>query len=148
VKVLFASSRTPISWAIRFITWSKFSHTALLTTDGTVIEARFPKVREVSLDEFLRDNGTVVAVDVPCHMPGEATKWARSQVGHAYDWSALFGFVFHRNWAHTGEWWCSELVAMAREKGLSPWFRNDAINRITPQHIWQMPGKVLPKLKG
>jgi hypothetical protein len=37
---------------------------------------------------------------------------------------------------------------MAREKGLSPWFRNDAINRITPQHIWQMPGKVLPKLKG
>ena len=146
--VLYAKSRTPISWAIRLNTWSPFSHVGILSGEGTVIEARFPRVREVSLKQFLADNGTVQPVEYECRNDRKGIAWARTQVGHAYDWSALFGFLFHRDWAHTGEWWCSELVAAAKAKALSPWFQNEVLDRITPQACWMMHGRNLPKLKG
>lgn len=136
MKVLYAKSDTPISLAIRVNTWSSCSHVALLEPDGMhVLEARFPRVRRVTVDTFLKDNGHVWCRDIPCRNEAMAIAWAKTQVGHGYDWSALAGFVVHRDWAHTGKWWCSEFVAMAFDIGGSPLFNSDSINRIVPEHL-------------
>ena len=155
---LYARSHTLISWLIRFDTWSPWSHIAIyVSADNTVIEARFPGivamlrhyllrkdapgVREVPLEVFLKDNGTVQAVEYECKNDAKGIAWARSQVGHMYDWSGLFGFPFHRDWAHSAEWWCSELFGMAIHKAKPARFRHEVINRLTPQHCWMMSGK-------
>lgn len=137
MRVLFAKSNTPISMAIRVDTWSSCSHVALLEPDGKhVIEARFPQgVQRVTLEAFIADNTSVWCRDIPCRNEPAAIAWAKTQIGHKYDWSALLGFPLHRDWAHSGEWFCSELVAMAFEKGGSPLFNSDEINRITPEHM-------------
>jgi uncharacterized protein YycO len=101
MKVLYARSPTPISVAIRIDTWSSCSHVALLESDGRhIMEARFPKVRRILLEEFLTDNGEVWCKDIYCRNEAKALAWARTQIGHKYDWSALLGFPLHRDWSH------------------------------------------------
>jgi hypothetical protein len=158
--LLFARSRTLISWLIRLDTWSPWSHVAMLTPDGTVIEARFPGlkallaklflrrpapgVREVALADFIADNGVIQPVVFPVKDVDAGMAWARTQVGCEYDWSGLFGFIVHRLWAHTKEWWCSELATMVLEKAFTPYLDPSAVNRATPQDLWQLAARRLP----
>lgn len=137
MKVLYAKSSTLVSWAVRADTWSSCSHVALLESDGEhVIEARFPQgVQRVTLAAFTADNGFVWCREIPCKDEAAALAWAASQIGQPYDWSALAGFVMHRDWASTGKWFCSELVAAAFDKGGSPLFNMDCLNRVTPEHM-------------
>ena len=139
MRVYFCRSRTIPSWVVRALTWSDFSHTALGTERGTVIEAVWPKVREIPLPQFLADNGTVEVLEVPCRCPSAAILWARQQVGLGYDLTALFGWLLHRDWSDPCRWFCSEFVAEAFEEGGSPLFRENAVHRITPQDLWMLP---------
>jgi uncharacterized protein YycO len=54
------------------------------------------------------------------------------QLGRPYDYEAILGFVFDRDWRETDSWICSELVMAALEKaGIIPGLYLPA-NRITP----------------
>jgi len=161
VIVLYCSSRTPISWAIRAFTWSNFSHVGVLETNGKwVNEARYPRCRRVRLKTFLKDNGVVQPKSENCPRPDLAEAWMRKQTGYdpahpdreseglPYDLPAIFGFMFHRDWTEEYSWFCSEFKTMAFIKGHSAPFMADALNRITPFESWILAGQILPKLKG
>ena len=141
MKILFCRSNTFVSWAIRLLTWSEFSHVVLVTPTGTCIEATWPRVHEVTRDFVNGDNDVVVEVELPCLDPVEATWWARGQIGKPYDWRALLGFLIHRDWTEGQHWFCSELVAAAFEEGGMPLFRAQVLSRVTPQAVWMLPGK-------
>lgn len=141
MKVLFCRSNAVGSWLIRLITWSEWSHVALLVDEDTAIEATWPRVREVALEEILAHHTENLTVELPCHNPAAAIKWAREQVGKPYDAWALVGFLLHRDWTEPWEWFCSELVAQAFEEGRSPLFRPEAVFRVTPQMLWMLPGE-------
>jgi uncharacterized protein YycO len=140
VKVAFCRSRTLASWVVRVFSWSSWSHTAILTDDGRVLEAVWPRVREITHDAFQADNTVVKIVELPCSDPASAVAWARAQVGKRYDLLAVVGFAFHRTWTDTRQWFCSEFVAMAFGEGHTPLFRDAAIHRVTPQDLWELPG--------
>ena len=140
MKVAFCRSNTISSWAVRFLTWSPYSHCVLVAADGTTVEAVWPRVKASTLSAVLADNGTVHLVDFPCADPASALDWARLQVGRPYDWRAILGFVFHRDWADPHEWFCSEFVAEAFAEGGSPLLRPGALGRVTPQDLWMLPG--------
>ena len=53
MKVLFCTSNKIGAVLIRGVTWSKWSHVAILLGDGTVVEAVYPKVRRVS-EQYLK----------------------------------------------------------------------------------------------
>lgn len=137
MKVLLCKSPLIGSKLIRALTWSKFSHAAIIDGDE-VIEAVWPRVRVASIEEVLAKHSRCEIIDIPCADECAAIKAARSQIGKPYDWSALFGIIFHRNWQEMDSWFCSELVAWAFAQGGDPLFRQEAMHRITPQHLWMI----------
>lgn len=143
VKLLFCTSKKIGAAAIRAVTWSKYSHVALVDGDEA-IEATWPAVRVAPLAEVIAAHSDHVIVDLPCFSPADAIRAARSQVGKPYDLTALFGLLMHRDWQEDDRWFCSELVAWAFTQGGSPLFRPDAMHRITPQHLWMLAPEPTP----
>jgi len=137
MHVLFCTSKLPLAALIRTVTWSKWSHVALVDGDEA-IEATWPAVRVAPLAEVIAKHSDHVIVDLPCPVPDEVIKAARSQVGKPYDLTALFGLLMHRDWQEQDSWFCSELVAWAFAAAGQPIFRQDASSRITPQHLWML----------
>lgn len=137
MRVLFCTSKLPGAFLIRTITWSDWSHVALI--DGEeAIEATWPAVRVAPLSEVIAKHSAFVVVDIPCDDPAAVIAAARSQVGKPYDLTALFGLLVRRDWQEPDRWFCSELVAWAFEQGGAPLFRPEALYRVTPQHLWMI----------
>lgn len=137
MRVLFCTSKLPGALLIRTVTWSDWSHVALV--DGEeVIEAVWPAVRAAPLAEVIAQHSAYVIVDLPCADPAAAIAAARSQIGKPYDLTALFGLLTHRDWQEDDHWFCSELAAWSFDRAGSPLFRPQAMHRITPQHLWML----------
>lgn len=142
MKLLFCRDHSFLSWAIRSFCWSKFGHVAILAPDNmTVYEAIWPRVHKTTLAELHKKERVIQAVDMHLAHPDVAIVWLEQQVGKPYDLGGLFSFVFHRDWANPKKWFCSELAAMAWDKGGTPLFRRKAVYRISPGMIWLLPGK-------
>lgn len=163
MKLLFCNSNMIGSWIIRKLTFSRWSHVAIVDGDY-VIEAVWPRVRRVPLahviethrdHEFawfhfqcesheLLDSWTRAPETPPELLPMEmvlaamdtAVTFARNQIGKRYDWRALFGLTTPtRDWERPEQWDCAELVAAAINAGARrPIFRDKA--RVTPQMIY------------
>ena len=144
MRALYCSSHTFPSWLVRFFTWSRWSHCAVQFTaeDGTehVLEAVWPRVREVSLEVFMADNDIVKAVSYPCHDPAAAIAWGRTQIGHPYNLPGALGLPFHEVLGRRGWWLCSRYMAAMYGSGHSDLIRPSEIAQATPQALWQMPG--------
>lgn len=139
--VLFATSDLVGARLIRAVTWSDWSHVALIDAGrGTVIEAVWPEVREMPLAAVI-DRHPQHAVQ---GLPGDAARvleCARRQLGRPYDLRGMLGLGLHRDWQDQSAWWCSELVAWSFAAAGSPLFRAAALHRVTPQHLWMLaPG--------
>lgn len=145
MRVIFCTSRLPGAVIIRAVTWSEWSHVALVDGDE-VIEATWPAVCVTPLAEVIAKHSAHIIVDLPCRSSAEIIQAARSQVGKGYDLTALFGLLARRDWQEPDKWFCSELVAWAFSQGGSPLFRPEAMHRITPQHLWMLAPEPPPDL--
>lgn len=137
MKVLLCTSNLPGALLIRALTWSRWSHAAIIDGDE-VIEATWPRVRVTPLAEVLAKRSRWTIIDLPCRSSEAVIAAARSQVGKPYDLRAVLGIAIHRDWQDPSRWFCSELVAWAFEQAGSPLFRADAVQRVTPQHLWML----------
>ena len=137
MQVLFCTSKLPGAAIIRAVTWSKWSHVALIDGDNA-IEAAWPRVRVRPLADVLADHPNYTIADIPCEDPNAVLNAARSQIGKPYDLTALLGLWLHRDWQEDNKWFCSELLAWAFTQAREPLFRTDAVKRITPQHMWMV----------
>ena len=137
MRVLFCTSQLPGAVMIRAVTWSDWSHVALVDGDEA-IEATWPAVCVTPLADVIAKHSAHVIIDLPCRSSVEIIAAARSQVGKGYDLTALFGLLARRDWQEPDKWFCSELVAWAFSQGGSPLFRPEAMHRITPQHLWML----------
>ncbi|MGZ5029020.1 MAG: YiiX/YebB-like N1pC/P60 family cysteine hydrolase [Methylobacter sp.] len=137
MRILFCTSNLPGAALIRAVTWSDYSHVAIV--DGAyVIEAVWPCVRVSRLENVLAAHSSFSFVDLPCRDPQAAIRAARSQVGKPYDLTGILGLGLHRDWQETDSWFCSELVAWAFAQGGTQLFRPEAMHRVTPQHLWML----------
>lgn len=135
MKIAFARSNRIGSWLIRALTFSRWSHVAVI--DGEkIIDATFAHgVAWRPLADLLASN-EVEVIDIPCnHMA--AMMFLAQQAGKPYDWRALLGLPFSRRWGEDDAWFCSELVTAALKAGGKTLFREDA-SRIVPQHLWML----------
>jgi len=126
VKILQFQGVSLISRLIRFQTRSKYSHTALLTSDNTVIEAWHKGgVQEVASISTLHTPGTKVDVfEFTWKVDKELIEeFARKQVGCKYDFLAILRFLSRRPYTENDRWFCSELIASAAEYAGYPLIR-------------------------
>lgn len=68
----------------------------------------------------------------------------QKQVGKPYDYEAILGFAFNRDWREPDSWICAELVTVALEKAkiIKPVYL--ASNRITPSACALMMSTLMP----
>lgn len=150
IYVACYKGKSLMSKAIMWLNWDVYSHVALITERGTVIEAWGEgffqgSVREVPFLWSQHKPGT----DVDVFEPIDIEPWqcamveamARSQVGKPYDWRGVFRFLSRSTPSVDGAWFCSELVAAAFAAAKFP-----LLNRV-PQKIF--PGMVAasPRLR-
>jgi hypothetical protein len=146
LRIILSASNMIGSKIIRCLTWSDWSHAAIVFGDNQdqVVEATYPRVRQTSLEDFLSDKTNHTIIDFPCPNPDFAIEAAKAQIGKKYDVSAVLAFLYHfRDWADDTEWFCSELAAYALEQGGMPLFRSGTLCRVTPQHLWSFNLEVL-----
>lgn len=138
LSLLFCNASDPLSRAIRVMTWSRWSHVAII--DGyCAIEALAPDGVTVNDTEVvLMRSREFEWVELPCRDPESVRRAAASQIGKGYDYTALAGLALRRDWQADDAWFCSELIAWAFEQAGEPLFRRECLNRVTPQHLWML----------
>lgn len=137
MRILFCTSQKPGAIAIRGLTWSDWSHVAII--DGEeVIEAVWPKVRVSLLANVIARHTSYEVVEFPNVNDLAVIAAARAQLGKPYDLTGILGIALHRDWQEQDKWFCSELVAWSFDQAGFPLFRAGALNRVVPQHLWML----------
>ena len=138
MRVLLCTTDKIGSRLIRAVTWSRWSHAAIID-GGEIIEAVWPRVRVSSLARAIETHPRWTVIDIPVTDESAAIAAARSQIGKPYDLWGVLGLGLKRQWQDDDAWWCSELIAWAAKQGGTDLFRPDALHRITPEHLWMLP---------
>lgn len=136
--VLCTHHRSFTAWFLRFVMWSKWSHSAIYDEerccvyDSTFIHGG---VKKWSEKEFFANNPIfeLRPADVPPERVPESRNWLENQLGKPYDWTALLGFISRRKWQEDDSWFCSELSEAFRALFGIPRFRFGSW-LITPRH--------------
>lgn len=137
--LVFGRNSSLISRIIRLRTGSKWSHVAILDTDGNhVIEARGNHgVERNTMSHFL----TRYRVVDFRYMPGDMDK-ARSYIGRPYDEKGIIGILF-RTYDHCELGiHCSELTALA-----SSTIPDEFAHTLTPDLIYRLSWSLDRKCK-
>lgn len=146
--IVFTKANNIGSYAIRTVTWSAWSHVAMvncisidsITPDTKIIDATFLHggVKERTIGELLEPMSEWAYIDIT--LSDEESAWvaARAQVGKNYDWTALLGILAHRSsWSEDDAWFCNELVEFCLACGGEQRFREE-LSKLTPQHSWMV----------
>lgn len=147
LTLVFTNSHKPLAPIINLVTWSSFSHVAILSTDMlTVVHSTLGGggVKEIPVSELLDASKDFTFIEFSVNDAEAILAAARSQIGKPYDWTALVGIPFHRDWQEADSWFCSELVAWAFQEGGTPLFLSEEVHRIVPRHLYMLhPTRVL-----
>jgi hypothetical protein len=121
-------------WPIRWFTHSDFSHVDF-DNGGWLYGARLDGVwaRGPEYARFTHTERVVIPASGDERL--RFTNFLSKQIGKPYDWRAIVGFAFNRNWRHPDSWFCSELIAAALEHANIVRFATPA-NRITPNDLY------------
>lgn len=134
IIIQFSTKPLPFAWLIRKATWSRFSHVDLVLPDGRLIGARgMGGVAVRNPDKYSR----VARYRVDA--PDDVLRAACSQIGKPYDWGAIFGFIFRRNWQDKQRWFCSELIAWAFEEAGHPLINGRDFYKVSPRDLLLSP---------
>lgn len=125
---------------IRWYTWSSVAHAAIQLDDGSFIDA----TPSHGVSHHTGVSGSVVRffdVEYPT-IPSRTLveervrAWLSAQLGKPYDWSAIYGMAFRRDWHKDDKWFCSELVEGAFSAAGYPLVNGSLIlDRVTPRDL-------------
>lgn len=112
-SLIFTRSHEPLlDLPIRAFEGGTAGHVAC-RVDDLVVDSTFWQggVQVHSFDEW--SQGRLLVSEIPVEMPDavSADRWLLEQVDKKYDWTALVGFTFWRDWSDDSKWYCSELAA-------------------------------------
>ena len=141
ITLFYSTSKWPFSWIVRLVTWSKYSHVAIVDGDFIIEAALWFGVRRRSLAVAIEHARCYEFVRFESDDPIRIINLAKGQIGKPYDWLALIGIWLHRDWQTVDKWFCSELVAWAFDKASEPLFSKNVLNRVVPQHLLMLNQK-------
>lgn len=125
MRVVLVRAHSVGSLAIRARLWENWSHAAVITEPGWVIDSTFKAggVRVRRLADVLAHASAYKVIDLPVPDEAAAQRFLHEQVGKPYDWRAILGWITSdRDWADETAWFCFELAAgAAKAGGLDKW---------------------------
>ena len=153
---LFPGGSSLISRAIRWQTRGRYSHAAILFSDGVLIESRegqgvrrlWPYAAAIYLGAERADLFRLVLPDPPPAAPTPhpvnepaARAFAEAQLGKSYDLGSVLRFVTRTQESRngSGKWFCSELAfAILTKAGAPPLARIEPW-AVSPEHLSHSP---------
>lgn len=140
LRMIFTNSKKPAAPLIRFVTWSDFSHVAILMNDEEIIHSDFHGVRIEPLKDLQERSKNWMIVEYECDCPEAVIEACKTQLGKPYDFTGLFGILFRDiNLQDDSKWWCSEFPMYGSMIAGWPTFNVEYIHRLTPQHWLMLP---------
>ena len=139
IDIILADTRGPFSTLIKAVTWSRWSHAALVINDGMIAEATLQGgVHYSSLEGLKKRSNAWVVLRVPVKSRDDVILAMDAIIGRPYDLQGVFGIGIKRDWQENDAFWCSEAVYYAIHKTGNEFFRAEAMHRITPEHLWML----------
>jgi hypothetical protein len=142
--MIFTNSKKPAAPLIRFVTWSQFSHVAVMIDDDTIVHADFKGVRVEPIKDLQDRSDNWMIVEYECENPQDVISACLTQVGKPYDFTGLVGIIIRDiDIQDDSKWWCSELPMYGSAAAKWPTFNLEFIHRLTPQHWLMLPHKII-----
>lgn len=136
MKLIFGSRPAIGSLLLRLFTFSRYSHVGIVY-HSMVVEATFPRVRVITLDEFKAHYPTWEMAELPCANEDAAGDYVFDRIGNLYDLGGLIAFPFqNRNWNASSRDFCSELPVCAAKAGGTEYVRDE--HRVTPEMLYML----------
>jgi hypothetical protein len=140
--IIFIRTHSPISWAIRKLTKSEWSHVAVIMSDHFLIESDFLKPVRIRENRYTQTK--IVQLNITNEERLNLVSFLLDQTNREYDYGRivgiliyLLGFTKNRNlWNDYNKDICCELIirgltSLNDVKNISP----DIINAITPSDV-------------
>lgn len=139
IELRFITSNSLISWMIRSLTKSEYSHVEVVVEQG-YLGSQYPEgVRLRPLDYTKPHKECRVVVRVTPNDKIKVLEWLQQQLGKPYDLTALIGILANnRDWKEDDSWFCSELIAAAFVSIGMELIRDD-VSRVTPGDLFKSP---------
>jgi hypothetical protein len=137
MQLVLCRNRSLGSWLIRLLTWGRWSHSAILDSqEELVYDSSFLHggCRVWTWEQFQRMYPVREVRTLNVHDAASGRYWLERQIGKGYDWTALVGFAFRRDWQLTDRWFCSEHTETFIANFCRPRFRASITSRVTPAH--------------
>lgn len=146
LRMMFTRSNLVGSCLIRWVTWSDYSHCAVLINDNQILHADTHGVRVEDITALQARSKSWMIVEFECDDPQAVIDACLTQVGKPYDYTGIVGILFRNvDLQDDSKWWCSEIPAYGGDKSNQPFFQTEYMHRITPQNWLMLPHKVLQK---
>lgn len=146
LRIIFTNSFLPLSPIIRFVTWSKFSHMAIVINDEWVMHSDFNGVHIEPLINLKNRSKNWMICEFQCENPQLIIDSCITLLGSKYDYGALVGIAFRRiELQDESKYVCSEFPEAGCFKAGQPFFNTEYSSRITPQHWLMLPHTLVMK---
>lgn len=139
IKVRFVDGPGFVSGFIKFWTWSDWSHVEIWTPTGW-LGARSSggvQIRPWDYTTVVKEDIRTITLDPDTEV--KLMNWFNAQIGKSYDYTALIGMPFRRDWHEDDKWFCSELVAAGFEAVGVPLLDAAELDRVTPRDVYLSP---------
>lgn len=116
----------------------RWGHTALWDEERSCFSEAlmFKGVVETPHEHWFSKWSAVELVAVPVPDPGAGIRFARSTLGHGYDYLGAFSVPFRDDWQDPSRWYCSERDTMAiQAAGVTLFY--DPVRGIHPHDLWR-----------
>lgn len=146
LRIIFTNSFLPLSPLIRFVTWSKFSHMAIVINDEWVMHSDFNGVHIEPLNNLKKRSKNWMIVEYECNNSQNIIDACLTLLGSEYDYGALVGIAFRRiELQDESKYVCSEFPEAGCFKAGQAFFNTEYSSRITPQHWLMLPHTLIMK---
>lgn len=140
LRIIFTNSKMPLSPLIRAVTWSDFSHMAIVINECEILHSDFHGVRIEPLKDLQDRSKNWMIADYKCERPQDLIDACLTQLGKPYDFTGLIGIAIRDvDLQDDSKWWCSELPAYGGMISNQPFFQEEYLHRIAPQHWLLLP---------
>lgn len=141
ITLQFSTTSSLLSRLVRLATWSTYSHVDYVIFDDELTKTKEGysllgaqgdgvKIRPANYEHFTCYERVILTVTDEQY--DKFIAFLTVQIGKKYDYTALFGILFHRDWQETDSWFCSELQAAALVYAGILSFKLKG-NRVTPE---------------